>query len=265
MYPETAVICAPNPKSAGMYSVDMAGHNFFAAHQVSPDFFVTQLRERIGRLKFKKIRTADDLKKYKRIVYWGDYQNNPMWGHKDFSRREVKNGDFGTVEEAFKFWRKFYLELGKKLSDSTKIYSIGGCYLGMLQHLEKPEVKDSLEYFLTRSDGVVVRDQESYRLLKSSFSSDITNSINLGYDVASLLNAKTRKKKSKQPYFVFSFGRSGLNASDIDHLNRGIELKLGIKAIPINWLRPEPLFGSRKFFNSEFYSLLKLIDAQNLL
>ncbi|MDZ7661054.1 polysaccharide pyruvyl transferase family protein [Thiohalophilus sp.] len=236
----------------------MAGKQFFSSNNLGADLCVTQHRTHIGKLKFKRVRSACDLKKYDQIIYWGDFQNNPMWGGRDFARREIGNSDLNTVEEAFEYWKEFYLELGKQLPESTKIYSFGNCFLGMNQKLEDPGTKKSFEYFLQRTDGIVVRDTGSYQLIKSLFS-ELSQRVYQGYDVSSLLQTNTRPSKNKEPYFVWSFGRSDISADEAQRLVQNIESKLGIKAINIDWLKPELLFGLRHFFHGAFKKILNTI------
>jgi len=257
----TVLLCAHNPKNAGMYSVDLAGKQFFENRQRKVELCVTQHKNKIGKLSFKRIRSVSPLTDVDSIVYWGDFQNNPMWGWRDFSRREVGYGDADTHESAFGFWREFYLEAGKTLPESSKLYSVGGCFQGMQDYLDIPGVRESFEYFLQRASAIIVRDSISYATLTNCFSPKLTRNVKLGYDVSCLLNVESFTINKSDPYFAWSFGRSGLSPDDEMKIVAYIEMYTGLKAVKIDWLNPKLLFGSRHFFNRPFMRMLRMISG----
>jgi hypothetical protein len=239
----------------------MAGKQFLSSYKQDFELCVTQHRTRIGKLKFRRIRSPAELAQYSRIIYWGDFQNNPLWGAKDFSHRDHRYGDSDSPEQAYKLWRELYLELGKNIPDSTRIYSVGGCFHGMLSHLDDPYIRDGFDYFLQRADGIFVRDRHSYDIIKSSFSANLTKNTNLGYDTSSLLEVNSLKNAVKSDYFVWSFGRSGLREEEQKKIIAQLEESVGIRGVHINWLKPKMPFNSTRFYDHAFTRMLRTMSA----
>ena len=88
----TAVICAHNPgrRNLGMYSVDLAAKDFFSSLGTKFELVKYAGHERIGEMRYRKIVDPQDLQFFDRIVFWGDFQQNPIWGRADFANRMVR-------------------------------------------------------------------------------------------------------------------------------------------------------------------------------
>lgn len=93
---KTAIIFAAHPINAGMYSVDKAGEGFFEAQNA--DCFIAQpMRHSLVNwvdtgFRLKELKDNSQLDDYDRIVYWGDFLNNPLYGAQGFTAFELQYG-----------------------------------------------------------------------------------------------------------------------------------------------------------------------------
>jgi len=229
-----AIFCAFNPKNSGMYSVDLAARSFFSDRGFSFDLCVTQGAAGLGDLRFRKIDDTKQLRDYGAIVFWGDFQNNPMWGRRYFPFQEIKHGRARSPEHAFNIWRDTYLRIHRVLPDSTRIHSIGGCFLGAHPYLDDPETATAMHEFLERTDDIVVRDPESLQCLLD-FRKAGACDISLGFDVASLLHPVAHRTPQGGDYFVYAFART-LNEADGHCLAKAVGRVTGLRPVSIDWL-----------------------------
>lgn len=235
-----AVICAHNPESSnlGMYSVDLAARSYFEQLGASFDLFVSQGVKRVGVLDLKRFRTGSDLSGYRNVVYWGDFQNNPIWGAADYAYREVKLEGARSVVDGFETWRELYLRLYRNLSAGTRMYAIGGCYLGARGNSFSSDVAAELDEFIAACAAVVPRDTESERVISAALGASSTL-ISPGFDCAALLGKE--RIRTRGDYFLYFFGRS-MRLRDARPLVRQLERMLGIRGRWMRWLgRSVPL------------------------
>jgi len=239
MQKDFAIICAANinKRNSGMYSVDLAAQHYFSKLGRSYDLCMTQGDSEVGNLRFRKLRTPEDLRDYKNIVYWGDFQNNPLWGANDYSDKEIAYEGVASREDAFSNWANRYLLLHRHIGSDARVYAIGGSFMGARKYLSDPAISQPFLDFLSSAKRIIVRDSASYRLL-----STLTHNprIMQGFDCAALLSLPPG---SKGNFFVYSFRRT-LGKEDGRRLARAVEKSTGLKAVAINWLGRKPRYRS---------------------
>jgi hypothetical protein len=228
-----AVVCAYNPRNSGMYSVDLAARHFFASLGAEHELCVTQNRTKVASLRYRLVRSVDDLRGFDAVVYWGDFLNNPMWGAGDYAEREVKRHRASGPIEGFERWRQLYLHTGAGLPVSTRIYSFGGCFMGMEPTLEDASVRASMGEFLQRASAVVVRDPLSFEALSRLDGG--SSKVSLGFDCASLLMPARGPAAWRGRYFAHSFSRS-LGVEAARALVEAVERETGLRGIAVDWL-----------------------------
>jgi hypothetical protein len=246
------VMCAYNPHNSGMYSVDLSARQYFTALGVDHELCVSQNRTRVGVLRYRLVRSANDLRHIDTLVYWGDFQNNPMWGRREYPQRERRQHGVTDPEQGFDNWRELYLRIGDQLPASTRVLSVGGCFIGMEAGITGPDVADEVRGFLRRASAVVVRDPLSHRTLTSF--DPTAPSVALGFDCASLLQASPPAQR-RGPYFAYSFSRSLAPEAAREVVDR-TERETGWRGVAIDWLRRR---GSRHLVHPRFRLNLMLM------
>jgi hypothetical protein len=227
-----AVVCAYNPRNSGMYSVDLAARHLFASLGVDHELCVTQNRTKVASLRYRLVRSVEDLRGFDAVVYWGDFLNNPMWGAGDYAEREVKRHAAGGLSEGFENWRRLYLQAASGLPQSTRIFSFGGCFMGMESCLQDASVRAAMREFVQRASAVVVRDPLSFEALSGL--DDGGSTVSLGFDCASLM--PTRGPAGwRGRYFAHSFGRS-MSAAAARALVGAVECETGLRGVAVDWL-----------------------------
>ncbi|EGJ09768.1 hypothetical protein [Rubrivivax benzoatilyticus] len=236
-----AVICAHNPKNAGMYRVDLAARRYFEARGLRADLFVTQGRTGIGTLRFDFLRDVEQLGAYDRVVYWGDFLNNPLWGLRDYAGRQRPDGSVSSVDE----WRSLYLE-AKQRHPALRVIVAGGCALGAAACRDDPELAAAYRGFLQSADALVLRDPGSVAEVHQWLGPD--RRVQLGFDCAALAPPAVAPKAARRgPFFVHGFGR-GLPPADAAALVAETERHTGLRGVPVSWLGregPRVTFGAR--------------------
>jgi len=228
-----AVVCAYNPRNSGMYSVDLAARHFFASLGIDHELCVTQNRTKVASLRYRLVRSVDGLRGFDSVVYWGDFLNNPMWGAGDYAEREVKRHRASGSIEGFERWRQLYLQAGAGLPISTRIFSFGGCFMGMEPTLEDASVRASMGEFVQRASAVVVRDPLSFEALSRLDGG--SSKVSLGFDCASLLMPARGPAAWRGRYFAHSFSRS-LGVEAARALVEAVERETGLRGIAVDWL-----------------------------
>lgn len=246
-----AVVCAFNLGNSGMYSTELAANQFLSRIGIDYDFCITQGKiTKKGIINYRRIKNIDEFSEYDAIIYWADFQNNPMWGVNDFLNREKRENPSRVEEEAIDGWRNIYLRLHDILPETTKIYSIGGCFIGAPPYLDQPDIRKDFYDFLRTADGIIVRDNLSFQILED-FHQNTEKNISLGFDVASLLRPVRRFRWSFSKYFVYAFRRT-LPEAEGDRLATFIGEKLQLKPVKIEWW---PNKISNRSFNSNLSTM----------
>lgn len=239
MKKDFAIICAANlnKRNSGMYSVDLAAQQYFSKLGRPYDLCMTQGDSVVGSLRFRKLRTPEDYLDYKNIVYWGDFQNNPLWGANDYCNKEIAHEGVTDREIAFQNWANRYLLLPRLIGSDADVYAIGGSFMGAREYLSDPAVSQPFLDFLSSAKRIIVRDSASYRLLSTLSHNP---GIMQGFDCAALLSLPPGPKGN---FFVYSFRRT-IGKEDGRRLARAVEKATGLKAVAINWLGKKPRFRS---------------------
>ncbi len=239
MKKDFAVICAANisKRNSGMHSVDLAAKQYFDKLGRSYDLIVTQGDRKVGKLRFEKIRDPKDFRNYRNIVYWGDFQNNPLWGTRDYCNKEITHEGVIDREEALNNWTNRYLLLQEQLDGDASVYAIGGCFMGAKEYLSNPAINQAFRDFVLRSRRIVVRDSSSYQFLVGISHME---QIKLGFDCASLLNLPVWPKSN---HFVYSFKRT-IGEKEGRRLAKAVEKATRISGVEINWLGKKSPFNS---------------------
>lgn len=270
-----AVICAYNPRNTGMFTVDLAATTFFKNLNLDADLYCFQSKftkenTKSGSLKIKVIRNLDELSHYQAIIYWGDWQNNPVWGLNDFAKREVFRGYTKNTDHGFENWLNLYLPLRKDFSQ--KIYSLGNSFLGITDFLKNTSSKNKImisERFSQAFDFILPRDKHSYDELRLLFPSIKLEEWGLDLAVLNNFNETINLNTSlKKLHFSYFFNRSSIekkiSKSLIDYIHN---LSSNDPVKINNWLqisRLFPLYSIKNNFKTISSSQFLITDTYHL-
>ena len=224
-----AVISAFNPYNYGMYSVDLAAHQFFSELGVPFTPVVTQQRTRTGRLRFELVRDASQFAGFDAVVYWGDFLNNPMWGAGAYVQREAKRHKVHDPQSAWENWCALYLDL-KRRHPTLRVFAIGGCFLGA-DGPALPRARAQFEEFIQSAELVTPRDDRSLAIVRQIAPGD---RVLPGMDCAWLLPFAPRANTDDSSYFVCFLGRT-LRRQSRRFLGELARMQ-GLRPIWIDWM-----------------------------
>jgi hypothetical protein len=255
---DLAVICAENLRghNAGMLSVDRAALSYFKALGRSCDLCLMDSPGKTGNLRYRNIVSPGQLAEYRSVVYWGDFQINPMWGRVDVTGRLLRRKRVGSAEEAIAYYLGRYLNIGRSIPDSSRVYAIGQCMLGAGPALEEgPDpirlaLQEGMTAFWRRARRIIVRDPLSFAWAHPLAPGTVVQ----GVDCAFL---QTASHAAKQDYFVFDFGRC-LSREQGAGLAEAVARRTGLRAVPIRWLGGS---GRWRLPGSHFNRLTRLISG----
>lgn len=247
-----AVVCAHNPRNFGMYSVDLSAKRFFEDLGVAHDLCVTQGPTEIGSLRYRLVRSVADLDDYGAVVYWGDFLNNPMWGHSDYAQRELTMHSVPSLAQGFENWKQIYLDAGAQLPPSTRIMAFGGSFIGMEPFMEDRSIAEAFGRFMRRTTAVIPRDPASFAHVAGW--SAASSTVSLGFDCASLMTQRA-PARCRLPYFAYSFRRS-MSKGDARSLVLDVERETGLRGVRVKWLTPR---RSGRAMHAEFLVNLALM------
>jgi hypothetical protein len=212
-----------------MHSVDLAAQAFFSAHCRDFDLIKFTGHRRIGSLRYRIIQSFEELARYDTIVFWGDFQQNPVWGMKNFGPRHARKNRT-TEAEGFLRWKQLCLFKDQALKPSQRLFSVGTCFLGACAILKDPAAVSEYGSLLARFHAIVPRDQGSIAELQALGLTNVTP----GFDCATLPNRDPAPMVSKA-CFGYAFGRT-FTPEQGERVARRIEELTGHQAIPIRWL-----------------------------
>jgi hypothetical protein len=247
-----------------MYSVDRAAREFFRLTDFAPVFFLTQpMRSRIadalpwikifpkhrsfeffGDIVYRRLASPRQLQKYSRIIYWGDYLNNPAYGYGNFANNDLLLGNADTLEMAQDRWDTLFT-----LRDHTlagKILSVG-CNFQSIDTAQPRQIR-AVETMLANFHSVLPRDPVSTSVLRrlSGPAGDSAGIVQQGMDCAFLQTVNPRSASARGPYFCYAFGRS--NFAGLSEFIARLEKTTGLKAVPLEgWLSLPRVTASKKF------------------
>lgn len=226
------VICAHNPgrRNLGMYSVDLSAASYFSGRGIPYRLLTYSGYRRVGSLKYECINNPDAYLNYQEIVFWGDFQQNPIWGIRNHAPRIAKDRRI-SLEEGVREWKRRFLLSDIPMAAGQKFYSIGTCFLGARATLEQVGL-EAAEYMhmLSRFSAIAPRDDVSYLELSNL---GLTNLLQ-GFDCASLLD---HPRINAQPYgrFAYAFGRT-IAPGTGKQIAEKIAQSLALEAVPVAWL-----------------------------
>jgi len=266
MKPRIAVICAPNPGNAGMYSVDLAAVDFLSRNGFRFDLFTSHTPPRRGRqrllpyrveighksksgfgvLKLNRFSNIRQFQKYTDVLYWGDFTPNPMYAFEDFQRLEKRHKIKATKEQSLEKWSRLYNLSGGKISSNT--VAVGNNFQHDYtdpNHLYKKYLRNLESNF----DLILPRDTFSVENLKAHFSVEGKSKILPGLDPAFLLKDKSLShENSKSQTFCYRFARSKL--PEIHGFINDIERLTGCKGVHLDsWDKLDKSTADSVFYN----------------
>lgn len=234
---DIAIICAHNPgqRNLGMYSVDLAARDFFSRFDVSYDLVKFVGDVKVGPLRYRKVHDYSELNNYRAVLFWGDFQQNPLWGQSNFAARLQKEHRGLSREKAqAKWWNNFLLE-NMQTPAKQQVYSIGNCFLGSSEFFTSTGELDHYRACLSRFDGICPRDVESYQILKEEL--QLENIIKGGVDCATLRSPIGHGSVGHGNYFSYSLRRTIKDPAVIRKVVNSVETQTGLRGVPIRWLR----------------------------
>ena len=235
-----AVICAFNPGNAGMYTVDMAAEDFFSTSKASWGFYCPQDGSRrkvwrFGSLLFHEFRDPAEFSEFDRIVYWGDFQNNPVYGREEFINREIKLGYASGIQESFNNYKRINL-LDGVCGPSKRAVSVSNNFqsLPLDSGIDDGTVAACLE---RNFRAIFPRDPVSLERLRASYPQAAGGNIQQGIDAAFLLGSRPpRALWRRGPFFTWHFRRSKL--AEPERILQAISGRTGLRPVHLEkWFR----------------------------
>ena len=212
-----------------MYSVDRAAEQFFGASGRQFELIKFTGHARIGRLRYRIVDSPADLDRYHTVIYWGDFQQNPMWGQQNFGRRHARKHRT-SLREGVRRWKQTCLQMDRPRVAGQRVFSVGTCFLGARSSLHDSASLSEYAGLLARFDAIVPRDPGSVAELQAL---GLTNVVP-GFDCASLLDGTASTPTGDQS-FGYAFGRT-FSESEGRNVARTIARVTGYRAVPIRWL-----------------------------
>ena len=233
-----AVICAANPYSGGMYSVDLGAHSFFSKRKIPFRMFVAQAGSKtpreLGALKFDLLQTSDQLSDFSHVVYWGDFLNNPVYGARDFSQRDVQHRIVKTREEGFARWMSIFAP--ESVPKGQRLISVGGNFQHNVREnqMSAPRLMKAYDNIQKNFVRLLPRDSFSVASLANHFDYENLSKIVPGIDCAFLCPSENPAQPTA--HFSYLFGRSGY--TDHKALVSRVERETGLAGVKLSkWLK----------------------------
>ncbi|MBE0455496.1 MAG: polysaccharide pyruvyl transferase family protein [Roseovarius sp.] len=259
--PRIAVVCAYNPKNAGMYSVDLAAQHYFSGKGCAFDLFVTQIKrklpgrianrlrldkilskhQRFGTLRFRLLYNPNQFDDYTHVVYWGDFTTNPVYGATEYAMRERKGGVSASYSAALHKWKALFALQGGK--PAGRVVSAGQNF----QHDFNEYGSDFDDVFASIGacfDHILPRDPWSAANLLRTLPPSSACKVTPGLDCAFLLPVTERR--SPRPQFCYHFGRSGFDRTAA--LVGAVEARSGLRGVALeDWFTLDPTRAEMQF------------------
>lgn len=236
-----------------MFSVDLAATQVFDAWNI--DYTLINFQRRPYRLpsKYLVCRNIDKLGRFSHLLFWGDFQNNPVYGTLDFADREIKFGNARTVDSAVSNWARLHLDLPHALRKHSRVASIGNCFLGAREAAARYALGPSLTRFTDTAFRILPRETDSANEISSASSNASPLNISTGLDPAFLLEPKDYQDFRECNCFGYCFARS--DVGEIAEGLKAIEARTGLVPLEVSWA-----VGNRKAKQKRlFYSALATI------
>jgi hypothetical protein len=245
-----AVVCAFNPGNTGMYSVDLAASRFMQTLRTPHTLINFQSRPWRPVAGFRTLRDTRELAKFTHVLFWGDFQNNPVYGVNDFAKRELKFGYAASTEDAISNWTKLHLDISDRLH-AAKVASIGNCFLGAVSAIAGTTLASSLRNFVQNAAAILPRETQSKNQLIDA--SEDSRNISTGLDTAFLLDVPLVGNFRDKQNIGFCFARSGI--VDIEAGLVEIAKATGLPTVAIPWTVGDRKTSYKKTFSQAFEAM----------
>lgn len=252
---KVGIVCAFNPGNTGMFSVDLAASRVFDAWNIEHTLINFQKRRWRLPLKYQISRTPNKLAKYSHLLFWGDFQNNPVYGTRDFANREVKFGYARTATEGVANWTGLHLELSSVLPKTTVLASIGNCFLGSREAATRHNLSASLKTFADTAIRILPRESQSAAELVEVTGGAPRVNIMTGLDPAFLLDPQKREDFRERRYFGYCFARS--KVQDVTEGLDAISKATGLTPIEVPWSVGKRRVSQRQIFSGALDAFAK--------
>ncbi len=230
---QIALVCARNQRNGGMYTVDCAASAIALTSDINFDMIRAHGKTTWGAHSYRIIDDPRDLATYRKIVYWGDWQNNPIYG-RSFIHAEKKYGTETNPTNALEKWRKLYQLSDYTVPSNQSVISIGNSFIGIEGDNLTNEEKVMLKDFVAKCDIVMPRDSLS-TLALTEVCGPTPSLVGDGMDL-SFLNDYSHFVKNPQKhdrYFCWCFDRTIRKNGSI--IIKRIAKATGMKPRYVNW------------------------------
>jgi hypothetical protein len=244
---KVGIVCAFNPGNTGMFSVDLAASRVLDAWNIKHTLINFQKRRWRLPSKYLVCRAPKKLAQFSHLLFWGDFQNNPIYGTRDYADREVKFGYARTTTGGVTNWTGLHLDLSSILPKSTIVASVGSCFLGSHEAATRHNLSASLKTFADSAIRILPRESQSEKELVAAAGGSPRSNIVTGLDPAFLLEPDKREKFRERKYFGYCFARSKVR--DVADGLEAIRKKTGLIPLPVPWS-----VGDRKVSQREIFS-----------
>lgn len=238
-----------------MFSVDLAASRVFDAWNIEHTLINFQKRRWRLPLKYQVSRTPNKLAKYSHILFWGDFQNNPVYGTRDFANREVKFRYARTAPEGVANWTRLHLELSSVLPKSTVVASIGNCFLGSREAASQHNLSASLKTFADSAVRILPRESQSGAELVEAAGGSPRSNVLTGLDPAFLLEPEKREDFRERKYFGYCFARS--QVQDVTEGLDAIIKATGLTPVEVPWSVGKRRVSQRQIFSDALEAFAK--------
>ena len=228
---KTAIICAYNHKNPGMYTVDLSALSFFRGTRFR--LFQVEPLPRFGKISYQQLGGIDGLHGFQHIVFWGDFQNNPIWGAHDFAQRRMHTTASPDLDSARREWVSLYLRTREGVGRDKTLMSIGTCFLGadIDDHLRL--YGQDLRYLLDSFDLIVPRDPLSTEVVRRLGDPGAQATIIEGMDPVFLGDHLPTSDGSARGQFGYFFHRSRIAGTD--ELVSAVATQSGLRPRCLRW------------------------------
>lgn len=216
-----------------MLSVDLAASSVLNSWNIEHTLINFQKRPWRLPSKFRVCRTSAKLAQFTHLLFWGDFQNNPIYGTRDFANREMKFGYASTKQDAISNWTRLHLSLAQELPRSTVIASIGNCFLGTHSATAEHNLFEPLKTFADSAISILPREARSEKELVEAAGGAPRDNIRSALDTAFLLEFGESVDPRERECFGYCFARSGV--ADIAEGVQKISERTGLTAVEVPW------------------------------
>ena len=263
-----AFICAlPTGLNPGMISVDLSIKCFLdvtglsAIHKAT--LFCTEqellVNSRSGQtLHYKHLSTADQLREYDHIIYWGDFAHWIEYSRKEWTKRGAHR-KLSPQQAEDKWFSLYFLEGNPDLIRKAIVY--GGTLYGLnSKQLHSKRYLSNLQAFFKECRGAFFRD-----IYSANFIHQIAGSTRTGLsgDCALIQAVSTTGLQStvnsslpKRKVMGSAIGRSGMPEL-LNRFSRNLAFQLNADILDLDWLNSRGIDG--------FYDCIEKIRSCNYL